>query len=115
MLHLLFAFLPLLLASAAPPSPSAFNIAWLSASIEPGTTAGGKSTYAGAMPTGNGRTTALIWANETTGGVGIYLGSQEAMGSTTELFKLARFEVLVEPNPFTTGPYFNQTLDISAI
>jgi len=99
---------------ASAPSPSAFNVEWLSATAEPGITAGGKSTYAGAMPLGNGRTTALAWANASTGGVGIYLGSQDAMGSTTELFKLARFEVSATPNPFQEGSYFNQTLDVSS-
>lgn len=54
------------------------------------------------MPLGNGRTTALAWANVTTGGVGIYLGSQEALSGQTELFKLALIQLSVTPNPFTT-------------
>ena len=46
---------------------------------------------------------ALAWANTSTGGVGIYLGSQEAMGAQTELFKLALLELVISPNPYTAA------------
>ena len=58
----------------------------------------GRPTYAGAMPLGNGRTTALAWANVSAGGVGIYLGSQDAMASSTDLLKLALLQVALAPN-----------------
>jgi hypothetical protein len=100
-------------AAAAPVAPSAFNVAWLSPTLEPGESAGGRSTYQGAMPLGNGRTTALAWANVSAGGVGIYLGSQDAMSSATELFKLALLQVSLTPNPYAAGDHFNQTLDLA--
>jgi hypothetical protein len=66
------------------------------------------------MPLGNGRTTALAWSNTSTGGVGIYLGSQDAMSAHAELFKLALLQVAITPNPWAGGgSYFNQTLDLA--
>ena len=62
---------------------------------------------------GNGRTTLLAWANVTSGGVGMYIGHQDAMSSNTDLFKMGLLQVAVSPNPFDHGPYFNQTLDMS--
>ena len=61
-----------------------------------------------------GRVTALAWANTSIGGCGIYLGSQEAMSSQTELFKLAHIQLAISPNPYVRpGAHFNQTLDLS--
>ena len=62
---------------------------------------------------GNGRTTLLAWANVTAGGVGMYIGHQDAMSSNTDLFKMGLLQVAVSPNPFALGPYFNQSLDMS--
>lgn len=36
------------------------------------------------------------------------------MSSHTELFKLGGVHVALDPNPFTLGPYFNQTLDMAS-
>ena len=108
-----FALLFAAAAAAAPVAPSAFNVAWLSPTLEPGESTGGRATYEGAMPLGNGRTTALAWANVSAGGVGIYLGSQDAMSSATELFKLALLQVSLTPNPYAAGDHFNQTLDLA--
>ena len=65
-------------AAAAPDLdlPRAFNVEWALPSPGPGHTQDKTSTYMDAMPLGNGRTTALAWADVATGGVGIYLGSQ---------------------------------------
>lgn len=90
-----------------------FNPVWLSKTKEPGSSQGGFPTYQGAMPVGNGAFTALAWANVSNGGVGISLGHQDAMSSATELFKLGLIQVALTPNPFLSGPFFNQTLDIS--
>lgn len=105
--------LPLLCGACAALSPRAFNVEWDSPSSGPGTAKDGKTlVYKDAMPLGNGRVTALAWANATAGGLGIYLGSQEAMSSQTELFKLALLQISVSPNPYTGSNYFNQTLDL---
>lgn len=106
--------LGLSLALAAPPDPTLYNVEWLTPTKEPGTTQGGLPTYQGALPLGNGATTALVWANVSAGGFGVYVGHQDAMSSWTELFKLARLEVLVDPNPFLSGTFFNNTLDLSS-
>lgn len=90
-----------------------FNPVWLSPTKEPGASQGGFPTYQGAMPVGNGAFTALAWANVSNGGVGVLLGHQSAMSSATELFKLGLIQVALTPNPFLSGPFFNQTLDIS--
>ena len=65
----------LLMAAAVITSdPRPFNVRWLEPSNGPGFTMGKQATYRDAMPLGNGRTTALAWANASSGGVGIYLG-----------------------------------------
>jgi hypothetical protein len=102
----------IVLASAAPP-PSAFNVGWKAPSAGPGITEGGQPTYADAMPLGNGALTALAWANVSIGGASMYLGHQNAMSSWTELFRLAQVDVALSPSPFSAGPFFNQTLDLS--
>eukprot|EP00729_Bicosta_minor_P019577 gene19577-6017_t len=93
---------------------SRFNVEWLEPTIGPGSNKNGHPTYKDAMPLGNGRTTALAWANTTNGGVNIFLGSQEAMSGQTELFKLGMLELALSPNPWTSPPrHYNQTLDIA--
>ena len=49
----------------------------------------------------------------TSGGVSIYLGSQEAMSAQTELFKLGLIELSLNPNPWIDGAHFNQSLDLA--
>eukprot|EP01079_Euglenida_sp_SAG-EU17-18_P002507 gene2507-3253_t len=97
-----------------PSLPAVFNVEWSEPSPGPGQTIGGKKTYMDAMPLGNGRVTALAWANVTTGGVGIYLGSQEAMSGQTELLKLGHVQVSLTPNPWSPGAHFRQRLDLAA-
>jgi hypothetical protein len=67
-----------------------------------------------AMPIGNGRLTALAWANVSAGGLGLMVGHQNAMSSATELFKLGLVHVALSPNPYQSGAYFNQTLDLDS-
>lgn len=100
-------------ASYTPSDAKQWAVTWLSPSSAPGKTEGGKSTYQDGMPLGNGRTTVLAWANVTTGGIGFWIGNQDAMSSNTDLFKLALLQVSLSPNPFTQGTFFNQTLDVS--
>lgn len=101
-------------ASAAAPAAGAFAVTWLTPTAEPGKTEDGRASYAGSMPMGNGALTAAAWANTSIGGLSIYVGHQNAMSSATELFKLARIEVSLSPNPFSAGAFFNQTLDIES-
>ena len=105
-----------LLLSLVTTSPHQFQVEWTKPSPGPGHTTGKAPlpTYMDAMPLGNGRVTVLGWANITNGGVAFYLGSQEAMSSQTELFKLALVDIAITPNPMATaGATFNQTLDIA--
>jgi alpha-L-fucosidase 2 len=97
----------------APSDALQWTVNWLTPTTEPGRSQGGKSTYQGAMPLGNGRLTVLGWANATSGGIGFYLGHQDAMSSNTDLFKLALLQVSLSPSPFSQGSFFNQSLDLS--
>ena len=100
------------LASAA--AQAQYSVDFASPSSGPGKTQAGKLTYQDAMPLGNGALTALAWANATAGGAGIMLAHQSAMSSHTELFKLAIVQLVVTPNPFAAGAYFNQTLRLDS-
>jgi hypothetical protein len=66
-----------------------------------------------AMPLGNGGLTATAWANVSAGGVSLLVGHQNAQSSHTELFKLGFVTIALVPNPFTTGTFFEQTLNLS--
>ena len=93
---LLRLFLVLALASSrsacAQPSVGAdvslFNVHWSTPTVEPGRTQGGLATYQGGMPVGNGRLTALVWANVSAGGFGAFFSHAEAHSSFTEIWKL---------------------------
>ena len=100
------------LTAPAPSDPSQWTQTWLAPSSGPGKTQGGRATYQDGMPLGNGRTTVLAWANASAGGIGFYLGHQDAMSSNTDLFKLGLLQVALSPNPFTQGTFFNQSLDL---
>ena len=101
------------LAFASPFSPSAYDVVWSAPSATPGTTLGKLSTYADAMPLGNGAFTALAWANASMGGVGVMLGHQAAMSAHTELYKLGVLQIALSPNPFSARGFFEQRLDLS--
>lgn len=47
----------------------------------------------GAMPLGNGGLTVLCWPNISSGGVGFYIGHQNAMDSHTALIRLGEVQV----------------------
>lgn len=103
----------LCLVRAGAKSNAGINVEWLSYTPEPGQN-NGKATYQGSMPIGNGAFTATAWANVSAGGVGVMMGHQAAQSSATELFKLGLLQLALTPNPFSTGPYFNQTLDVAS-
>jgi hypothetical protein len=42
------------------------------------------------------------------------MGHQAAQSSATELFKLGLLQLTLSPNPFSSGHYFNQTLDVTS-
>jgi len=70
------------------------------------------TTYADAMPLGNGNLVALAWANASAGGVSCYVRKADAMNSGTGPITLALLEITLSPNPFRAGGYFNQTLHL---
>jgi hypothetical protein len=49
--------------------------------------------FKGAMPIGNGALTVLCWPNVSMGGVGLYVGHQNAMDSETALIRLGEVQV----------------------
>jgi hypothetical protein len=87
----------------------AYNVAWSTPSNE---TEG--PFFRGTMPIGNGDTQVGAWANVSSGGVSFYIAKQDAMHSDTSQYKIALLTVAVSPNPYLTGQYFNQTLDLTA-
>ena len=99
---------------------SKLDVSWDAPSPE-NTTAGwrgnyinkNESTYADAMPLGNGDVAAMAWANVSAGGVGCYVRKADAMSNVTKLLTLALLQVSLTPNPFAGGHYFNQTLSLS--
>ena len=102
-------------AAAGAPPPSAFNVAWLAPSLRDGTSEGGREIHSDAVPLGNGALTALAWPNASAGGVGIYVGHQDAMSSWQELFKIAQLDVALSPSPYAPGAaFFNATHDITS-
>jgi len=100
--------------SAAPAPPSVFNVAWLAPSARNGVSEGGREIHTDAVPLGNGALTALAWPNASAGGIGLYVGHQDAMSSWQELFKIAQIDVALSPNPYAPGGFFNATHDIAS-
>lgn len=78
-----------------------------------GKTEDGLSSYIDAMPLGNGALTATAWANVSAGGISMLVGHQNAQSSHTELFKLGFITIALSPNPFDSGTFFEQTLNLS--
>ena len=99
--------------AALGPDPSDYNVQWLSVTPEPGTNEGGQPTYAGTMPLGNGDLVAQVWANASAGGVQFFVTKSDALASDTTPMKMAMVQVLISPNPFAAGAYFNQTLTLA--
>lgn len=110
---LIFFLLLAPLVSSTPSDPSQFNVQWTVPTKEPGHTLSWKPTRQGVIPLGNGKLTASIWPNTTHGSIGLYIGHQDAMDSLTALIKMGEVTFTMSPNPFATGSYFNQTLDLS--
>jgi hypothetical protein len=65
------------------------------------------------MPLGNGDVTANVFINESIGAVSLLLSKQDAMASTTDLFKLGLVNVMVDPNPFVSMTRFRQSLHLN--
>ena len=118
------ALLPLLAAAAAMPAHdvSKFDVSWSTPSPE-NTKSGdckygnyavnNAPSYADAMPLGNGDVVAMCWANASAGGIGLYVRKADAMDNVTGLLTLGLLQLELEPNPFSDGPYFNQTLSLA--
>lgn len=63
----------------------------------------------GGMPVGNGRTTANVWVEASTGDLVLLLGLADALDENSNLLKLGIIRVVLEP-PLNPRAAFNQTL-----
>jgi hypothetical protein len=68
----------------------------------------------GAMPLGNGRTSANTWVETSTGDLMLNLGLADALDENSNLLKLGLIRVRLQPALNTTGGRFNQTLVLSS-
>jgi hypothetical protein len=92
---------------AMPPST-----VWSSPTQEPGTSEFyGHATAQGAMPIGNGDTTALVWPDFEAGAVHIQVAKQDAMGNDMALMKIGSVS-LIAGLPLRPE-YFKQTLHLA--
>ena len=89
-------------------SLGAYNVIWSTPTVEV------DGFFAGGMPLGNGDVQVLAWANVTAGGVSIYVSKQDAIHSDTLLYKVALLTLSVSPNPYLSGPFFEQSLDLAS-
>lgn len=107
----LLAFLALLRGGAAQRAAAgAYNEVWLTPTLETNA-----HFFVGGMPTGNGDTQVLAWANATAGGMSLYVSKQNALASDSSNYKLVLLTLALTPNPFALGgDFFNQTLDIAS-
>jgi hypothetical protein len=113
LLSLCSAALPRAEPQPPPPLPrvlsGAYNVVWTSPTDE-----SDAAYFRGGMPVGNGDVAALVWANVSAGGVGIYLSKQDALASDTSAYKLALLQVRLEPNPWPSAAApFRAELDLA--
>ena len=106
--------LALLLSPAQSTYPTAYSTTFLSASTAPGQTGDHLPTFQDAMPLGNGDLAALVWANVSAGSLDYYLRKSDGQGMSGDTMVLTYGSFAVSPNPFSTGSYFNATLDLLA-
>ena len=119
----LLLFLSAVLPRSAVSSPSpavlsgAYDVVWDTATNE---SSGGGGYFRGGMPLGNGDVQALVWANVSAGGIGMYLAKQDALASDTSAYKLALLQVALAPNPWQPWqpaggppPAFRARLDLA--
>ena len=88
-------------ATAAAERIGRYNVVWTSLSKD----------AAGALPLGNGDMAAGVYAIEN-GDLYLLLSKNDAFDYAGELYKTGRVRVSLDPNPFTTGKPFCQTLDL---
>jgi hypothetical protein len=85
---------------------------WTTLTEEPGSSEFyGHATAQGAMPIGNGDTTALVWPDFEVGAVHVQVAKQDAMGNDMALLKLGTV-TLVAGLPLRPA-HFKQTLDLA--
>ena len=68
----------------------------------------------GAMPLGNGRTSANIWVEAATGDLMLSLGLADALDENSNLLKLGLLRVRLQPPLDIAGSRFNQTLNLAS-
>ena len=78
-----------------------YNVVWTSPSAD----------SAGSMPIGNGDIGLNVWV-EKTGDLLFYIAKSDAWSENVRLLKLGRVRVRLNPNPFTPGQPFKQTLNL---
>ena len=76
-----------------------YNVVWDSPSAD----------YTGSMPLGNGDIGLNVWV-EQGGDLLFYISKTDAWGDNARLLKVGRVRVRLDPNPFTEGGAFEQTL-----
>ena len=89
------------LVHAQPSQLVKYNVVWESPSQDP----------SGQMPLGNGDIAAGVYAIED-GDLYLLLSKNDAFTNNGDIFKTGRVRVSINPNPFTKGKVFQQTMDL---
>eukprot|EP00911_Craspedida_sp_UC1_P001208 UC1_evm3s912 len=108
------ASLPLTIMSTSPPQTAAvttqrlhsvddYNVAWYSPS----------TSSLGAMPVGNGRLSANVWVEASSGDLMLTLGLADALDENSNLLKLGRLRIRTDPPLWADGASFSQKLVLS--
>jgi hypothetical protein len=84
-------------AAAAAPDPARYNVVWNTST--PG------APMTDAMPTGNGRTVVLAWAEPALGGLSFYVRSPLALALDTQVYTVAKVSLALAPNPLSMDDY----------
>jgi len=90
-----------ILACAQPATISTYNVVWHSPSTD----------ASGQMPLGNGDIAAGVYAIENDA-LYLLLSKNDAFTYNGDLFKTGRVKLSINPNPFTSGKPFKQSLDL---
>lgn len=78
-----------------------YNVVWDSPS---------RDTW-GTMPCGNGDIGLNVWVNEK-GDLLFYIGKTDSWDDNSRLVKVGRVRISLNPNPFSSGRFFRQTLNL---
>jgi len=92
----------ILLNVQAQPDMSKYNVVWNSLSTD----------KTGQMPIGNGDIAAGVYAIENDD-LYLLMAKNDAFNYNGDIFKTGRIKITINPNPFTKGKAFRQTLDLN--